>query len=768
MTYLYMRLYNLLSLLFLFTIQVFGQTYTYGTIYDQKDNSITNVQVSVSGTKITSFSDDKGEFILKYYDEEIPVILTHPEYDTLKIVLKPHENRIIYLQSTAQTNDYHLGYMAGFIDFGNKNKNKNLENMPYFLGESDVNRQLQMLPGIEQGTEGYSNLFVRGGDVDQNLILYNGTPIYNPNHLFGISSTFHHKSIKNTRVHKGLSSAKLGGRVSSYIELESEKTSNYSGLDGEFEMTPLNAGIYISSINKGKGFFTLAARRSWFDLLTPPESRQNTFNANIYDVQLNFGKVLENQDEIEFNFMNTRDFYFISLQDDSSQNLSNTRIIGLTLKWSNFLASAKYKQRLNSNLTATHQFYYSGYQASSGIKEELFDVNIRTIPTTERVLQRGIRDFGLNSDWAYHKDNKNTIHFGVQSSSRFFQPGKLTYTSVGYPTIDDIKTITGNEKYTGSSEIAIYAEDRLRLNSNLIFDLGFRQVHYAHNGFSKFAFEPRLHATYFLENRDVFKFGYNRHNQFIGQLNIGTTGSPDNIWVPATELAKPRKVDVLEASYERKIGNQFAASFNLYSKTFRNLVEVSNLSDAGDPELDWQSSVVFGSGRSYGTEFFIQKSKGDITGWLSYAYSRSFRNFEDLEDDEYEYNFDRPHMLKLYVNITNPISEWNFGFNYIIGSGQLFTLPIGKFRDINGDTQLEYNTLNNYRSNTYQRFDISVIRLNNSYGLEQEWRFYLYNALGHKNPLNVAASFDSTNFSQLQIDRAYLAFVPGIAYIVKF
>ena len=153
---------------------------------------------------------------------------------------------------------------------------------------------------------------------------------------------------------------------------------------------------------------------------------------------------------------------------------------------------------------------------------------------------------------------------------------------------------------------------------------------------------------------------------------------------------------------------------------------------------------------------------------MSYGYSRSFRNFEDLEDDEYEYNFDRPHMLKLYVNITNPISEWNFGFNYIIGSGQLFTLPIGKFRDINGDTQLEYNTLNNYRSNTYQRFDISVIRLNNSYGLEQEWRFYLYNALGHKNPLNVAASFDSTNFSQLQIDRAYLAFVPGIAYIVKF
>ncbi|NBV56329.1 MAG: hypothetical protein EBR72_00760 [Bacteroidetes bacterium] len=768
MPYLYMRLYNLFVILFLFTSHVFGQSFAQGIIYDQNDNSITNVLVTVSGTENTSFSDDNGKFILKYYNEETPVIFSHPDYDTLKITLKPYENRIIYMQSIVRTNDYHLGFMAGFIDFGNKNKNKNLENMPYFLGESDVNRQLQMLPGIEQGTEGYSNLFVRGGDVDQNLILYNGTPIYNPNHLFGISSTFHHKSIKNTKVHKGLSSARFGGRVSSYIELESEKTSNYSGLDGEFEMTPLNAGIYISSINKGKGFFTLAARRSWLDLLTPPESRQNSINANIYDIQMNFGKVLENQDEIEFNFMNTRDFYFISLQDDSVQNPSNTRISGFTLRWSNFLSSVKYKQKLSLVLSAEHQLYYSGYQAKSKLKEELFDVNIRTIPTTERELLRGIRDIGMNSDWTYHRDNKNTIHFGLQSSSRFFQPGKMTYTSVGYPSIDDIETVYGNEKYVGSSEIAIYAEDRLRVNADLIFDLGFRQVHYAFDGFSKFAFEPRIHGTYYLDNQDVFKFGYNRHNQFIGQLNIGTTGSPDNIWVPATELAKPRKVDILELSYERKIGNQYAASFNLYSKTLRNLVEVSNLSDAGDPELDWQSSVVFGSGRSYGGEFFIQKSRGDITGWLSYAYSRSFRDFEDLDDDEYEYSFDRPHMFKAYLNFTNPISDWNFGINYIIGSGQLFTLPIGKFRDINGNTQLEYNALNNYRSNTYQRLDISVIRLNNSYGLEQEWRFYLYNALGNKNPLNVAAVFDNTNFSQVQIDRAYLAYVPGVAYIVKF
>ena len=148
MPYLYMRLYNLLSI-FIFTSQAFGQNYTQGTIYDQNDNSITNVKVTISGTKNASFSDDNGKFILKFYNEETPVVFTHPNYDTLNIMLKPSDDRIIYLQTKYNTNDYHLGFMAGYIDFSNKNKNKNLENMPYFLGDSDVNRQLQMLPGIE-------------------------------------------------------------------------------------------------------------------------------------------------------------------------------------------------------------------------------------------------------------------------------------------------------------------------------------------------------------------------------------------------------------------------------------------------------------------------------------------------------------------------------------------------------------------------------------------------------------------------------------------
>ncbi|MFT4599326.1 MAG: hypothetical protein ACI9WM_001579, partial [Arenicella sp.] len=243
---------------------------------------------------------------------------------------------------------------------------------------------------------------------------------------------------------------------------------------------------------------------------------------------------------------------------------------------------------------------------------------------------------------------------------------------------------------------------------------------------------------------------------------------PGNLWVPATELVLPQKVNVMEAGYEKKLKTDYSVSINAYLKTMANLTQVIDLTDASDADKDWQSAVTQGTGRAYGAEVLLQKSDGPFTGWISYAYSKSTRNFEDLSDEDFLFTYDRPHMLKLYVNYTRDRSDWNFGLNYVVGSGQLFTLPIGKYRDINGQLQLEYDELNNYRSPIYQRVDISIVKLKKYYGLGQEWRFYVYNALGGRNPLFVNADFTDNSYTELQVNRNYLAFVPGIAYIVKF
>jgi hypothetical protein len=755
----------------LFSITSVAQSVAIGQVVDQQENAIHNVRIQEKGTRNIVFSNSTGEFSLSFFDTETPIVFSHPDFDTVTLKIKPNVKTLVFLSPKANTNTYNLGFLAGFTDFTYKNTNKNLQNMPYFLGESDVNRQLQMLPGIEQGREGYSNLFVRGGEADQNLTLYNGTPIYNSNHIFGISSTFHHRSIKNTSVYKGIAPAKFGGRASSYIELESEKNSKYSGLSGEFEMTPLNAGIYIANIEKDHKYFTIAARRSWIDLLVPVESRENSLNANIYDLQINLGKTLKNSNKLDVSFMSTRDLYFIGFAETDTLGNAST-LAGFTQKWSNILASAKYSMKVSSALSLENLVYYSGYRTSTKLQQESIKTRAsgsNKLPTTTQEDITGIQDIGLQINAKYLYRNQHHLSFGIQSSTKLFQVGKREFSSIDFPDMPNVFRTTGSENYEVAQEIALYAEDHLRLNENAILDLGVRQVFFFNDNSVRAGFEPRLHATFFLENRDVFKIGLNRHHQYVSQLNLGSIGNPANIWVPATQLIEPQILDIVEVAYERKLGKEFAGSINGYFKRLQNLNLVNNLSDASDPSIDWQSSVTQGVGQVFGAEVMLQRTKGMFNGWMSYTYSKSTRNFESLFASDFDFTYDRPHMFKMHVNYTNEDAFWNFGVNIVVGSGQLFTLPIGKFLDSNDEIQLQYNTLNNYRSPLYTRLDLSLVRLKSNFGLDQEWRFYLYNALGSRNPLNIAANFEgNSNFNVLQVNRAYLAYVPGVAYIVKF
>lgn len=766
-----MQKYCLFIICIFVSLTSVAQIVAVGKVVDQQENAVHNVRIQEKGTRNIMFSNAKGEYSLSFFDAETLIVFTHPDFETVTLKIKPNVKTTVFLSPKANANIYNLGFLAGFTDFTYKNTNKNLQNMPYFLGESDVNRQLQMLPGIEQGREGYSNLFVRGGEADQNLTLYNGTPIYNSNHIFGLSSTFHHRSIKNTSVYKGIAPAKYGGRASSFIELESEKNSKYSGLKGEFEITPLNAGIYIANIEKDKKYFTIAARRSWVDLLVPVESRENSLNANIYDLQINAGKTLKNKDKLDVSFMSTRDLYFIGFAEtDTFGNAAS--LAGFTQKWSNVLASVKFTKQISPKLSLENLAYYSGYRTSTKFQQESIDARAPgslTLPTTTQEDVSGIRDIGIQVNAAYLHSNEHRLSFGIQSSTKLFQVGKREFSSVDFPDIANVFRTTGSENYQGTEEMAFYAEDHFRLNENAILDLGFRQVLFFNDNKVRAGFEPRLHATFFLENRDAFKIGFNRHNQYVSQLNLGTIGNPANIWVPATQNIKPQILDIIEGAYERKIGKEFAGSINGYFKRLQNLNLVNNLGDASDPGIDWQSSVTQGTGKVFGAEVMLQRTMGKFNGWMSYTYSKSTRNFESLFANDFDFTYDRPHMFKMHVNYTNENADWNFGVNIVVGSGQLFTLPIGKFLDQNDEIQLQYNTLNNYRSPLYTRLDLSLVRLKSNFGLDQEWRFYLYNALGSRNPLNISADFEgNSNFNVLQVNRAYLAYVPGVAYIVKF
>ncbi len=373
-------------------------------------------------------------------------------------------------------------------------------------------------------------------------------------------------------------------------------------------------------------------------MLLPQEVRQNSQTANIYDLQVNYGRILKNKDKLDFSFMNTRDLYFLSVSDDGDTSGSVVTRFGITQKWSNLLASVKYTNYVSKRFSGEQSLYYSGYKTSLELDQEIYDPSIISVPNTQQLQERGIRDIGIQSNWVYHWKNNHNVSFGMQNSTKLFLVGRLTNVVAGYPTVADSKEVSGDIKYRPSNELALYAEDAFRLNPNTKLDYGLRSVVYQFDGNSTVVLEPRIHGTFFLANRDVLKLGYNRHNQFISQLSLGNAGSPQNLWVPATEQILPLKVDVLEAAYERKLGDDYSASINVYFKQMENITLVSNLADAGNADLDWQASVVQGTGRAYGAELFLQRSKGFFTGWISYAYSRSTRNFPDLFDEDFNFS----------------------------------------------------------------------------------------------------------------------------------
>lgn len=752
----------LASLLF---IPAFGQLVVSGTIYDQNEHPISNVKIDELGTANTAYSDADGSFTLSFLSSENVVQFTHTEFNTLNLSLTEQSNQNIFLQPITGGNSYNLAYPAGYLDLENKLPNKQLENMPYFLGEADVNRQLQMLPGVEHGTEGFSNLYIRGGDDDQNLMLYNGTPVYNFNHIFGLSSIFHHKSIDNSAVYRGIAPSKFGGRTSSVINLESHKDAEYSGASGEFEMTPLNMGFYFQQINKNKGYFTISARRSWIDLLLPAEVRENDLNPNFFDLQLNFGFKLKNEDKIDVSLMGTRDNYMLaSILDDSST--TDPSLFRITRRWYNILGSVKYTKNFNKRLNASNSLHFSNYNSILRLSEEIFSNTTGANPYSEIEQKRGVYDIMANSDWNYHYNNSNNINFGLQAVSRLFLPSQESDLAINFPGTPDIDEVRGSIAYTPSFELSLYGDNRYKRDDNTEIIYGLRSTLYSYEGYFKPVIEPRIQFNKYLENRDVFKAGYSRHNQFLDQLNITGAGIADLVWVPATKNIAPQTSDIIEAGYEKRLGTEYSFISNAYFKRYTNLSTVSNVGDI-DAGGDWESAVIKGTGSAYGLELLVQKNKGVFSGWLSYTIGRSTRNFPDLFEDDFLFTQDRTHMVKLYLGLTT-LDDWNYGINYLIGSGSLSTLPIGKFYDLDGNLQLEYNSLNNYRSPLYQRVDISVTRVKDLGYVEQQWKFYLYNALGNRNPLNISADFEDASFTSLEVNRTYLAFVPGIAYLLKF
>ncbi len=642
-----------------------------------------------------------------------------------------------------------------------------LKELPYLLSEPDLMKGLQNLPGISSGNEFFSNLYVRGGAADQNLTLLDGVPVYNGSHIFGLLSIFQPDITNSIQVYKAGFPARYGGRVSSVVDITSNEGNNKEYY-GRASMGLLIAKIAINGPigKKEKTTYSLGIRRTYWDALRifSPGSSTDIFVVSDYNLKIKHH--LTKYDNLIFSIYAGRDKY-------PSTNSDSFSTISSKVEYGNAAAILRWNHIFNPKLFSNLSLSATRYKVNFDLDQTLVDSASQNIKTAHYNYLNGISDIAANTEFEYSLNNNNYIRFGLQAVGHFINPGfsEITSTDLSEPEI------SGSEKSNFSSEVAVYVEDDLKINDKFKLNLGLRNVYFtnATYKYNPILLEPRVSGRYILKPGMALKASYSRMHQTVFLLTNSGIGFPFNFWVPATKRIPAQQSDQINLGLAKELKDGYSLTVDGYYKTIKNILFAKEDPGYFDNSLDWQTILETGKATNYGLELLINKRKGYLTGWFGYTLSFADRNFENLNlGRTFQFSYNRRHTANLVMNYR--ITEWNSLFmNLTLASGRFFTIPGGKYLDIDGNIILDYSSLNNYKGPFFQRLDLGCLfeRNNSNRIFEQQAYLTLYNALLAKNPMQIYAVYTAnaskpgTGLYKLKkLSIPY--FIPGISYILRF
>nr|WP_226905014.1 TonB-dependent receptor [Pedobacter schmidteae] len=640
-----------------------------------------------------------------------------------------------------------------------------INNVPVLLGERDVLKTLQLLPGIKSAGEGNSGFYVRGGSTDQNLILLDEAPVYNASHLLGFFSTFNSDAIKDVSVYKGGMPAQYGGRLASVLDIKMN--------DGNRKTYTAEGGIGLISsrlkaegpIVKDKGSFMVSARRTYLDafLALSPDSAVNGNTLFFYDLNAKANYQLDEKNTLYLSGYFGRDKLGIS--DTFGFNWGNATV---TLRWNHL-----YSNRLFSNTSLIYSNY--NYVIQNFMEENNFEVN------------SSIKDFNLKQDFEYSLSNSHNLKFGVNAIHHTIAPGKLTASassSVNQTTYENRKGL----------ELATYVSDEWAVNErmNLVYGLRIssfsllgpaniksydadgntiKTVPYGSGDFIKsyFNLEPRVSASYQLGNTSSLKAAYTRNVQNVHLMSNSTSTSPTDLYIMNSNNVKPEIADQIAAGYFRNFNDDnYEFSAEVYYKWMQNQIEYRSGTDLrgnGNVEAD----LLYGDGRAYGLELFFKKRFGKFNGWVGYTWSRTQRQFDAINNGKWFYaKQDRTHDLSL-VGIYKAGQRWTFSSVFVYNTGNAVTYPSGKYQ-INDRTVFYYTEKNGYRTPAYHRLDVSAT-LEGKPGkrLQSSWSFGIYNLYNRKNAFSIDFRDNEDDPSKTEaVQTTLFGIIPSVTWNFKF
>ena len=646
----------------------------------------------------------------------------------------------------------------------------NVKKVPLLFGEADVIKAIQLLPGVKS-IEGSTGLYVRGGGIDQNLVLLDEAVVYNPGHLLGFVSVFNADAIKNTTLIKGGMPAQYGGRLSSVLDIQMKEGNDKTyGVEGGIGLIASRITVE-GPIQKEKSSFIISARRTYALDLAQPFINKTKFagtNYYFYDLNTKINYTFSDKDRVYLSGYFGRDILNFNAKEQGFK---------FRLPYGNSTATLRWNHVFSKKLFMNVAGVYNDYDFSAGGGQDVFQFKVFS----------GVRDYNAKIDFDYFANPQHTVRYGVNYTYHRLSPNVVNGTNG-----DAVFTNAQLVKSKYAHEVAAYLSDNWKISPRLTLDLGVRLSAFEQIGPYRSqktlpaidyksgekvktftGFEPRLGGKYTLDAASSLKFGVTATTQYLHLVSNSTSSLPADVWVMSSELVDPQRGTQYALGYFRNFDdNKWEASIEGYYKDLKNQIDYPE-SYVPNPAEDVEKSFVFGKGKAYGAEFFLRKAKGRLNGWVGYTWSRTLKTFPDIRKGEtYPATYDRIHDVVFVANYQLS-KKWELSGNFVYATGNSFT-PLKSLFFIEQNLNLNYGERNSARYPDYHRFDLGATYTPkpDKKGLRSTWTFSAYNLYNRKNPLfsyyDIQGAFEKGNYKATAKTVTLFPIIPSVTWNFKW
>ena len=652
---------------------------------------------------------------------------------------------------------------------------RGIKDIPSFMGETDILRAMQMVPGVQGAGESAGGINVRGGGTDQNLILVDGVPVYNIVHVFGLFSIINPGAVNSVEIIKGGFSAKYNGRLSSILDIKL-KDGNNQKISGK-----VNIGMLLSSATiegpllKNKSSFLVSFRRTYFDAFYQPiQYFSNRKNVNdysgwyyFYDVNAKVNFKIGNRDKISVNYFSGVDRGRITEKQTFSDTVKFNHV--KNLKWSTMMSSARWDHILTDKVFMVTTIGITEY--STQFEDELnWETTIKpkvNLSSLDYTQTSGNRDLFVKSIFEINKIENHQIKTGADLIYHHYNTGTLNYKAKDANTDQDTSI---GDKQIYSDEEVVYLEDNWKPNRrlNLNFGLSFNSINVKKTRYH--LLQPRISGNYAFTNNFYINTSFTRMQQNLQILPNNSIGLPIDIWIPVTDYLKPQISDQFTFGIGYYFKNKYKLSVEGYYKSMKNLVELKEGAFFVFGGYDWDKSFYTGKGLARGIEVMLEKQTGKVKGWVGYSLSKSDRQFQSINNGHaFPFKYDRRHQISVLLKFPTTKKHWNFSVSWLFSSGSPVTVPTSVYT-INNKTYYEFTQRNNIRMSNYHRMDLAFTKTIVFNKNTRVWNIGAYNLYSHVNPLFISTSFLVSNTSsKLKFyEVGLLPLIPFISYEISF